>query len=125
VLVPAGNRLTFGKVTPRGFRPSPPRGASSFFLFRRCFFLWLSSCMSCSNRHKARLPKLRTAPKHQISLYGYTLYYKIYFILFSIYLYFVFNLFILCMVFVCLFIFVHLLLHAKFLLSICFYFLLI
>ena len=28
----------------------------------RCFFLWLSSCMSVRRRHKARLPKLRTAP---------------------------------------------------------------
>lgn len=31
----------------------------------RCFFLWLSSCMSVKERHKARLPKLRTAPLHR------------------------------------------------------------
>ena len=32
----------------------------------RCFFLWLSSCMSVRKRHKARLPKLRTAPLHRL-----------------------------------------------------------
>ncbi len=32
----------------------------------RCFFLWLSSCMSVRRRHKARLPKLRTAPLHRL-----------------------------------------------------------